>query len=392
MDQRLLAAKCHFCRHELPLANTRRSLPRVTSDCRPAARTGALVVCPECCLTQTVVADDWRDAAAQAYRDYAIYEAADGAEQKVASHEGLQSRSSVIVDRLAELQTLPAAGRLLDFGCGNGGFLGAFAARFADWELDGAETDDRHIGALRAISGVRRLYGVNTDDLPEKYDAISLVHVLEHLEDPAAVLAKLRSKANPGGLLLIEVPSWRTNPFALMIADHATHFTPTSLQMVVGAGGWSRCAVQENWVPKELSLTALNDGQASSHFVPADYAEEKEALQSAVEWLAATMDEAKDIASSAENFGLFGSAIAATWLYQGMADRVRFFVDEDPARAGRTHLGLPILTPDQVAADAEVFVGASPAIAPALMGRLSSGPGRYHAAGEIPASGVAAVC
>lgn len=392
MDQRSLAPKCHFCRHELPVTGARRSLPRVTSDCRPAARTGALVVCPECCLTQTVVADDWRDAAVQAYRDYAIYEAAGGAEQKVASHAGLQSRSNVIVDRLAELQMLPASGRLLDFGCGNGGFLGAFAARFQGWKLDGAETDDRHIETLRAIPSFRRLYGVETDELPDKYDAISLIHVLEHLEDPAAVLATLRSKANPGCLLLVEVPSWRTNPFALMIADHASHFTPTSLHMVVGAGGWSCCVVQDNWVPKELSLTATNDGQSSSHFVPADYAEEKQALELAVDWLDATMDEAERIASSAENFGLFGSAIAATWLYQGMADRVRFFVDEDPQRAGRTHLGLPILTPDQVAADAEVFVGVSPVIGSALMKRLGSGPGRYHAAGKIPASGVAAVC
>ena len=71
-----LAAVCHFCHHEFAVdINARRSLPRVTSDCRPAARTGALVVCPSCCLTQTVVADDWRAAADAAYRDYAIYEA-----------------------------------------------------------------------------------------------------------------------------------------------------------------------------------------------------------------------------------------------------------------------------------------------------------------------------
>jgi len=321
VDQRSLAAKCHYCRHELPLAIARRSLPRVTSDCRPAARTGALVVCPECCLTQTVVADDWRDAAAQAYRDYAIYEAADGAEQKVASDAGLQSRSSVIVERLAELQALPASGRLLDFGCGNGGFLSAFAARFPGWELDGAETDDRHVEALRLISGFRCLHGVKADELPDKYDAISLVHVLEHLEDPASVLSILRSKAKPGGLLFVEVPSWRTNPFALMIADHATHFTPASLQMVVGAGGWSCGAAHEDWVPKELSLVAFSGGQISSHSAPADYAEEKEALRSAIGWLAATMEGAKRIASSTENFGLFGSAIAATWLYQGEIGR-----------------------------------------------------------------------
>jgi len=256
------AATCHFCRHEFPVETSgRRSLPRVTSDCRPAARTGALVVCPSCCLTQTVVADDWRGAADQAYRDYAIYEAAGGAEQKVASDAGLQSRSKVIVDRIAQQRMLGASGRLLDFGCGNGGFLRAFAERYPQWQLEGAETDERNLAALQAIPGFELLHGVEIADLPGSYDAMSLIHVLEHIEDPAQALAALRRKASPEALMLVEVPSWRANPFALMIADHASHFTAQTLQMVVNASGWTAEEAREDWVPKELSLVAKNGAE-----------------------------------------------------------------------------------------------------------------------------------
>jgi SAM-dependent methyltransferase len=386
-------AVCHFCRHEFPVESTgRRSLPRVTSDCRPAARTGALVVCPSCCLTQTVVADDWRGAADQAYRDYAIYEAAGGAEQKVASDAGLQTRSSVIVDHLVRGRRLAASGRLLDFGCGNGGFLRAFAEQFHGWKIDGAETDQRHLAELQAIPGFERLHGVDVGNLPGGYDAISLVHVLEHLENPAKVLAALRDKTNDDALLFVEVPAWRSNPFALMIADHASHFTATTLQMVVNASGWTAEGATEDWVPKELSLVAANSGDGAATFDRLDYPSECEALQSAVRWLADVMAEAQDVAAQSANFGLFGSAIAATWLYQGMSDRVRFFVDEDPQRAGRTHLGLPIVSPEQVPADADVFVGVSPAISVALLERLRSGSGRYHAVRGRRASSVATVC
>jgi hypothetical protein len=181
-----LAAVCHFCHHEFVVdINRRRSLPRVTSDCRPAARTGALVVCPSCCLTQTIVADDWRAAADAAYRDYAIYEAGGGAEQKVASDSGLQSRSKVIVERLAQLQILPASGTWLDFGCGNGGFLHAFADRFPSWQLDGAETDQRHLAELESIAGFRQLHGVDAGQLTGRYEGVSLVHVLEHIAKPS---------------------------------------------------------------------------------------------------------------------------------------------------------------------------------------------------------------
>jgi SAM-dependent methyltransferase len=387
------AAACHFCHHEFSVeASERRFLPRVTSDCRPAARTGALAVCPSCCLTQTIVDDDWRAAAEAAYREYAIYEAGGGAEQKVASGSGLQSRSKVLVDRLVQRQILPSSGTWLDFGCGNGGFLRAFAERFPSWQLEGAETDQRYLADLQSIAGFRRLHGVDTGQLSGSYVGVSLVHVLEHIATPTPVLASLRGRVAPGGFLFIEVPSWRTNPFALMIADHASHFTPATLQMVVNASGWTAEAAREDWVPKELSLVARNgdeDGVAGTRL---DYLDEKEALHSAVRWLAAVMGEAQQVALGSANFGLFGSAIAATWLYQSMSDRVRFFVDEDPQRVGRTHLGLPILSPEQVPAEADVFVGVSPTISGKLMARLQSGRGRYRAVSSLPPSGIASVC
>jgi len=387
------AAFCHFCHHEFSVdANDRRSLPRVTSDCRPVARTGALAVCPSCCLTQTIVADDWRAAADAAYREYAIYKAGGGSEQKVASDSGLQSRSKVIVERLAHRQTLPASGTWLDFGCGNGGFLRAFAERFPSWQLEGAETDQRHLAELESIAGFRQLHGVDAGQLPGRYEGVSLVHVLEHIATPLAVLAALRERTIPGGLLFIEVPAWRTNPFALMIADHASHFTPTTLQMVVNASGWTSEPACEDWVPKELSLVASNGGQDAAAAKYLDFIDEKEALHSAVRWLEAVMREAQHVASTSTHFGLFGSAIAATWLYQGVTDRVRFFVDEDPQRVGRTHLGLPILSPAQVPAEADVFVGVSPSISDKLLVRLQSEPGRYHAVGRLTAYGIATVC
>jgi len=350
----------------------------VTSDCRPAARTGALVVCPECCLTQTIVSDDWRGAADAAYRDYAIYKAADGAEQKVAAGSGLESRSRVIVGRVAERNSIPAEGKLLDFGCGNGGFLRAFAERFPRWRLEGAEVNQRYQATLESIPGFGQLHDVEPAALPGGYDAISLIHVLEHLEAPSSVLAALHEKCRTDGLLLIEVPAWRSNPFALMISDHASHFTPVTLQMVVDASGWTSAMVTDEWVPKELSLVASRHGEGAGAGAALNYDDEKRALHAAIGWLASVMDEAKRIASSSKNFGLFGSAIAATWIYQGVADRVRFFVDEDPQRVGRTHLGLPILSPDNVPADADVFVGMAPSVADRVVAKHRQGAGRYH--------------
>jgi hypothetical protein len=52
---------------------------------------------------------------------------------------------------------------------------------------------------------------------------------------------------------------------------------------------------------------------------------------------------ARQVQSLAERpaFGLFGTAIAATWLDAQTGQAARFFVDEDTNRIGRTHLGRP---------------------------------------------------
>lgn len=371
-------ASCHFCRQGFVITPDEWAwLPRVTSDCRPARWRGQIAVCPSCGLTQTVMTEGWRKAAETAYEDYEIYAAAGGAEQKIAVDGGMQGRSSALVGHLLSLGRLSSTGRLLDVGCGNGAFLRAFAHGFPEWLLEGSEFNRRNEALLRAIPSFQALHGTDVAELPDGFDMVSLIHVLEHIESPGDFLAALRVKVALGGSLFVEVPSWRNNPFALMIADHASHFTPASLALVVSSSGWEIETVHENWVPKELSLMAMYSG-AGGAVRHSDIVGEKSSLDTAMHWLGQVMAEAKKVAGNSVNFGLFGSAIAATWLYQGVSDHVRFFVDEDPQRVGRTHLGLPILAPDQVPADADVFVGISPIVSEVLLERLKAFPGRVH--------------
>jgi hypothetical protein len=138
--------------------------------------------------------------------------------------------------------------------------------------------------------------------------------------------------------------------------------------------------VSADWVPKEVSLVGHNARSVVVASSKPDATRESEALQEAVRWLSEVMADARRIAERSAAFGLFGSAIAATWLYQGMSDKVRFFVDEDPQRIGRTHLGLPILAPADVPPDSDVFVGISSIFSESLAARLSTGTRRFHPA------------
>jgi hypothetical protein len=71
------------------------------------------------------------------------------------------------------------------------------------------------------------------------------------------------------------------------------------------------------------------------------------------------------------NFGLFGTAIAATWLDAQLNGAAKFFVDEDRNRVGREHLGRPILAPENLAAGATVFVALPQPLAGQVAERLA---------------------
>jgi 2-polyprenyl-3-methyl-5-hydroxy-6-metoxy-1,4-benzoquinol methylase len=72
-----------------------------------------------------------------------------------------------------------------------------------------------------------------------------LWHVLEHLDDPAAALARVASWLAPGGVLLLGVPNLASAQarvggarwFALDVPRHRTHFTVEGAHALLRAAG-----------------------------------------------------------------------------------------------------------------------------------------------------------
>ena len=101
-------------------------------------------------------------------------------------------------------------GRVLDVGCGSGG-VGRALRRAGATELVGIEVhaesaeraksvfDAVHVGDVASVVG----------DVRGPFDTIVLYDVLEHLVDPAAVLAALAPLAAPGSHVHVSVPNAR---------------------------------------------------------------------------------------------------------------------------------------------------------------------------------------
>ena len=353
-------------------------LPRVTSDSKPFRPGGRLFVCERCGLIQKIVDQQWRKDTDEIYRDYEMYHQSGSHDQPVFDPlTGWPSgRCEVLARRLAEEGVLPASGSLLDVGAGSGAMLAAFSSVCRGWSLFGLDLDDRKEQSLRAIAGFERLFTVPPEQVARQFDLITLIHSLEHFPDPLRMLRVLREKL-ANGRLFVQVNNVDRTPFDLVVADHLCHFTPRSLADLVARAGFRIEAARTDWVSKEISLLGVPAPQAAAPERD-DSRELRLKVENEVAWLGSLFEHARESAAG-NRFGIFGTSVAATWLTAGLGNDVEFFVDEDPAREGRTHLGRPILRPDQIPADAVVYLAFVPEVSELIRGRLGHLPAKLVA-------------
>jgi len=103
-----------------------------------------------------------------------------------------------------------AGQRIGDFGCG---YHAAFARTVLDQVASAVLVDVSLAPDLKAHPKVSAVEGGLPESLAgladDSLDTVMMVSVLEHLWQPLACLRELRRLTAPGGLCLINVPSWR---------------------------------------------------------------------------------------------------------------------------------------------------------------------------------------
>ena len=371
MNSGISQTACHNCgRQPLRIAEGYSQLLRVTSDCKSWPAGGRMGLCEACGLVQAVTDKSWADESKEIYTRYDIYHQSGGIEQTVfnpATGKG-RARSDAIVEGLMQTAKLPEKGRLLDVGCGNGAFLRACSRSLPGWVFCGSEFDTRHRATVETIRGVEKLYSGSLAEIPGEFDVISLVHVLEHIPAPSTFLKEVTGKLKPGGWLVVEVPDCCINPFFLLVADHASHFSPGSLTTVVARAGFEVLQANDKWVAKEISLLARKPSEAISS-IPACPPAQAEQTYNNWKFLNESIAKAQALVSRG-SFGIFGTSIGATWLDAQLKNAAAFFVDEDPHRTGKQHEGRAIHAVKDIPAGASVFIVLPSVLAEQIAARL----------------------
>ena len=117
-----------------------------------------------------------------------------------------------------DLQKYVPKGRILDVGCYVGTFLRFL--REQGWDITGVELDARAVRFAQQEFGLtilnEALESLDTDRYHDSFDAVTMLHLIEHLDDPASMLDAVFRLLKPGGILVVETPIYNSLMFKLL--------------------------------------------------------------------------------------------------------------------------------------------------------------------------------
>ncbi len=158
--------------------------------------------------------------------------------------------------------------KILDVGFGFCVFLGGFLGE--GWEGYGIDPDPRCCEFAKNRLKIRVFNGLyKKNAFNERFDLITINHVLEHIKDPINFLRDIRGDLEDDGLVYIEVPD--AIEFNLLGKDHdefnSCHyymFSPSTLTKALAGAGFIPLSIKRIATPRNyrriMLFAAKNDG------------------------------------------------------------------------------------------------------------------------------------
>jgi SAM-dependent methyltransferase len=261
-----------------------------------------------------------------------------------------------------------APGRVYEVGCASGEMLNQF--RKKGWSVGGCDLSPSAIGQARTVFGIEADLGGEEITIPRHkgLDLILICHVLEHLYDPPATLARFHAALAPGGHLVLEVPcaiAPEQLPPGWFTFEHLHYYQPQILERLLRDAGFEPVEMRIAMTAEHYPVIAVAARKTAE--APPDSAGFDPAIGAAMAHSYAARDNALWAATAGrveryrEPVFVYGAGIHTAQLLDrtDLAPQIIAIADRDAKKWGQTQAGKPVISP------AELF--AHPAQAPVIV-------------------------
>ncbi len=151
---------------------------------------------------------------------------------------------------------------LLDIGCSRGNF-GAAVRKELGCRVVGVEMNACEAQKARSKLDLVIEEDIMTAEITEKFDCVTCLDVLEHVEHTETFLKKIRTLLNKDGYLLLSIPNighwsiiedliagrWDYVPAGILCITHLRFFTKKTIETLLKDAGFVIIAIKENNTP-----------------------------------------------------------------------------------------------------------------------------------------------
>lgn len=138
-------------------------------------------------------------------------------------------------------------GKVFDVGCGDGSFLNQIRDNY---QCYGIEISDylAERAVERGMTNVKTGNFLTMDLGADRYDALTMISIIEHIDQPKVALQQCFDHLKDGGVLLLKTPNYNCLLRSMMgkkwsglrPPDHVVYFNPTNLKKLLKDIGFKK--------------------------------------------------------------------------------------------------------------------------------------------------------
>ena len=225
--------------------------------------------------------------------------------------------------------------------------------------------NDKFKNQIRSIQGVKDFYNGKLSTIKKKFDLVSCILVLQHVNLPADFISSIKNLIKEDGFLLLQVPNLDEAIFDVLIFDQVSHFTRKTIHDFCEKNFNSICMPGAQ-IPRETTLLL---SQSDNFDFSLEHQKNLENKKIDFEYLKNIFTQIDKISKPV---GVFGTATVGTCVGGLLGDKLAFFVDEDPQKWGKTLLGKKIIKPIDVNCQTKVYLPLQPEYTFGIIKRLTN--------------------